>query len=388
MYPLTIAAAIENAELWAEVQAALDELPVRVCVEQRDLADFAAFLYQLERARAEVVLLDVGRVREPVDDVLRKLRAASPDSMIVALHTSADADTILAAFRAGVNEYICPPLEANLRRALEWKSNDQRRREGVRNTARTVAFFSAKGGCGATTLACHVAMDLGRRGRKVLLADLDLEAGMVAFLTRSKSPYSVVDALNNIHRLDLSYWKALVSNGIPNVEIISAPVAVASREIPRQEQVRHVLSFVRLHYDWTVVDMGRSLNVLSMNALEEMDEACLVTTVEIPALHQAKQIVGVLLDSGFPRTRLRLVLNRVPKNLEITTGELETMIGVPVYAMVPNNYPELYECYSEGKLLSRGSKLGRQIGEISRKLAGIGEEEEEPRARRRFALFK
>jgi pilus assembly protein CpaE len=251
-----------------------------------------------------------------------------------------------------------------------------------------VAFFSAKGGCGATTLACHVAVELGRHGRKVLLADLDLEAGMVAFLTRAKSPYSVVDALNNTHRLDLSYWKALVSNGIPNVEIISAPVAVASREAPRQEQVRHVLSFVRLHYDWTVVDMGRSLNILTMNALEEIDEACLVTTVEIPALHQAKQIVGVLLDSGYPRTRLRLVLNRVPKNLEITTAELETMIGVPVYAMVPNNYPELYECYSEGKLLSRGSKLGRQIGEISRKLAGIGEEEDEPRGRRRFALFR
>jgi pilus assembly protein CpaE len=227
-------------------------------------------------------------------------------------------------------------------------------------------------------------MDLGRQEQQVLLADLDLESGMVAFLTRAKSPYSVVDALNNVHRLDQSYWKALVSSAAPHVEVIPAPVAVASRELPRRDQVRHVLSFVRLHYDWTIVDIGRGLNTLTMNALEEIDDACLVTTLEIPALHQAKQIVGVLADSGYPREHVRLILNRAPKRMEIEQGDLEKMIGVPVYATVPNNYPELSGCYSEGRLLGRNSKLGRYFGDISRKLSGV---EEEVKERRRFAFF-
>ena len=66
----------------------------------------------------------------------------------------------------------------------------------------------------------------------MLLADLDLDAGMVAFLLKTKSPYSILDAVNNIHRLDASYWKALVSNGIPNVEIIAAPATLASKQQP------------------------------------------------------------------------------------------------------------------------------------------------------------
>lgn len=382
MYPLTIAIAIENTALREQVDEALRNLPVRVVIEQSDSA-LAPLLHQLERARAEAVLLDIASLREPLEDVVRGLRRVAPDAMIVALHTSADADRILAAFRAGVNEYICPPLDANLKRALEWKSNEQRQREGIRNGARTVAFFSAKGGCGATTIACHVALELGRRDQKTLLADFDLEAGMVSFLTRARSPYSVLDALNNIHRLDLSYWRALVSNGIPNVEILSAPVAVASRQLPRQDQVRHVLGFVRLYYDWTVVDLGRSLNPVTMNALEEIDEACLVTTLEIPALHQAKQIIGTLLASGFSRNHLRLIVNRAPKHMEMEEEELEKMIGAPVYSCIPNNYPELYQCYSEGKLLARGSRLGQHIADLTCKLAGI----EEPRARKRFALF-
>jgi pilus assembly protein CpaE len=226
-------------------------------------------------------------------------------------------------------------------------------------------------------------VELGRQNQKVLLADLDLEAGMIAFLTRAKSPYSVLDALNNIHRLDVSYWKALVSSAIPGVEIISAPVAVACKQPPRPEQVQHVLSFVRLHYDWTVVDLGRSLNPLTLSALEEIDEACLVTTLEIPALHQTKEIVRTLFETGYARQRLRLLVNRAPKRFEIRPEELESMIGVPVYASIPNNYPELYECYSQGKLLARGSSLGKHIAELSRKLAGA----EEEKGKRRFALF-
>lgn len=384
MYPLSIAIAIENASLREQVQDVLRDLPIRVVAEQPEMAGLASFLHQLERASAQAVLLDVACLRDPVEDAVRRLRAAAPDAMIVALDTTAEAEAILAAFRAGVNEYICPPLEANLKRALEWKSGEQRRREGTRHGARTLAFFSAKGGCGATTIACHVALELGRREQKALLADFDLEAGMVAFLTRARSPYSVLDALNNIHRLDLSYWKALVSNGIPNVEIVSAPVAVASRQMPRQDQVRHVLGFVRLHYDWTVVDLGRSLNPVTMNALEEIDDACLVTTLEIPALHQAKQIAETLLSSGYSRNHLRLIVNRAPKRMDIAERELEKMIGVPVYAAIPNNYPELYQCYSEGKLLARGSRLGQHIAELTRKLAGV---DEESKPRKRFALF-
>ena len=188
--------------------------------------------------------------------------------------------------RAGVNEYLYPPLEEPLRRALEKRSAERsRRRDGsAKGGGKAVAFVSAKGGCGATTLVTHVAAELGRQNLKVLLTDLDLDAGMVGFLTKTKSVYSILDAINNIHRLDISYWKALVSNGIPNVEIIASPLALATKMPPKDDQVRQVLAFAKPHYDWTLVDLGRSLSRLAMAALEETDEVCLVITLEVPAL--------------------------------------------------------------------------------------------------------
>jgi pilus assembly protein CpaE len=385
VYPLTVGLAIETKELWESVQACIQDLPVRVLIEQQDVADFAGFLDRVERMRPDALLVEIAKLRDPLEEVIRKIRAVSPEVMLVALHNSAEPETILAALRAGVNEYLHPPLEGNLRRALERKSAERTRlRDPNHAGGKTLGFIAAKGGCGATTIACHMAVELGRlSSRKVLLADFDLDAGMVSFLMKVKSPYSILDAVNNLHRLDASYWKALVSNGIPGLEIIPAPSTLSLKQQPKQEQLRHVLGFLRSTYDFTVVDLGRSLNSVALAALEELDEAYLITTLEVPSLHQAKQIVQTLLDSGFGKSRLRLVLNRVPKRVDVTPDELEKMLGLKTFAMLPNDYPALYDCYSEGKLLPRGGNLAQHIARFAAKVAGT---QAEP-VKKKFSLF-
>ncbi|HEV3332402.1 MAG TPA: AAA family ATPase [Bryobacteraceae bacterium] len=385
MYPLTIGLAIENRELWDQAQGCLATLPFRVIVEHQDIGDLTNFLDRLERMRPDVVLVDISGWKEPLEGLVASIHNAVGDPMIIALHTTADAETILASMRAGVNEYLYPPLHETLRKALEKRSAERsRKRDGsAKGNGKSYAFISAKGGCGSTTLACHVAAELGRQNQKVLLMDLDLDAGLVGFITKTKSVYSILDAINNLHRLDISYWKALVSNGIPGVEIVASPLALASKQQPKDDQVRHVLGFARPHYDWTLVDLGRSLSRLALAALEEIDEVCLVTTLEVPALHQAKNIIQTLLDTGYGKGRIKLILNRAPKRLDITPGELEKMLGVPIFCMVPNDYPELYETYAEGRMLNRNSELGRNMARLAAKLGGLEEEGN----KKRFALF-
>jgi len=386
MYPLTIGLAIESRDLWEQAQSCLADLPFRIIVEHQDIGDLSNFLDRLERMRPDVVLIDISNWNEPLEGLVTSIRSAIGDPMIVALNRSADAQVILSALRAGVNEYLFPPLKESLKKALEKRSAERSRKRdgGSKGAGKSFAFSSVKGGCGATTIACHVAQELGRQGQKVLLSDLDMDAGLIGFITKTKAVYSIQDAVNNLHRLDISYWKALVSNGIPGVEIVSAPLALASKQQPKDDQIRHVLAFARPHYDWTIADLGRGLSRLSMAALEEMDEVCLVTTLEVPALHQCKQIVQTLLDSGYGKGLIRLVLNRAPKRLDITPGELEKMLGIPIFALVPNDYPELYETYAEGRMLNLNSDLGRQIAKLATKLAGL-EPEKEPK--KKFVFF-
>ncbi len=174
----------------------------------------------------------------------------------------------------------------------------------------------------------------------------------------------------NVNRLDLSFWKALVSNGVPGVEVVPAPAGPASRRDFNWEDFRDILRFIRANYDWTVVDLGRSLTPLSMAVLEELDRLLLVTTLDIPALHQTKQTIEALLDMGYGNHRIALILNRMPKRTDLTLSELEKMLGLPIYATLPNDYPGLYDAYAEGQLLPSNSRLGRQFADLASRLAG------------------
>jgi Flp pilus assembly CpaE family ATPase len=60
------------------------------------------------------------------------------------------------------------------------------------------------------------------------------------------------------------------------------------------------------------------------------------------------------------------------------------MLGIPIFCMIPNEYQQLYETYAEGRMLDRGSELGKQIARLAAKLANL---QEEQTGKKRFGWF-
>jgi len=63
---------------------------------------------------------------------------------------------------------------------------------------------------------------------------------------------------------------------------------------------------------------------------------------------------------------------------------LEKMLGIQIHSTIPNDYPELYETYAEGRMLNHSSDLGKQIAKFAVKLAGL---EDEKTVKKKFGLF-
>ena len=388
MYPLTLGIAVSNSALWDEIQSAIQPLGLRLVFENAGIGDPAMFVEKVGRAQPDVLFLDLAEAGAILPGILRQIKALSDAPDVIAVHASSDAETILSAIRAGASEYLYPPLNPSLRVALERiaESRQQRRQPGD-GDGRTIGFLSAKGGCGATTLACHVTLELQRQANKrVLLMDLDAEAGAVRILVKTKTRYSVFDALNNVQRLDANYWKGLVSNGIPGIEVLGGPLDLQPRDFSGVPQLRHLLRFVRSQYGFVVADLGRGCSPFLFAALEELDEIFLVITFEVPALHHAKQMIEYLQRRGYPKDRLHLVLNRGSKRSEVTPDELEKMVGQPIHTVIPNHYQELYEAYTAGILLPAGSPLTRHFGRLAARIAGLADGEQ-PKKKRMFSLF-
>jgi len=71
--------------------------------------------------------------------------------------------------------------------------------------------------------------------------------------------------------------------------------------------------------------------------------------------------------------------------MEITQEDLEKVLGRPLYAMLPNDYPSLYEAYSAGTLLPPKNRLAVQFSTLTAKLSG---NEKKPGAKKKFSLFR
>jgi pilus assembly protein CpaE len=379
--------ALENELLRQELVYLLRNGEASYAVKEEDPGNWRALIGSLQADKPEVLLLELAAVTTELTSAIREIKRSAPRTKIVALHSSDDPKAILTAMRAGVNEFVHPPFEDTVALAIERVMDAQEDDARGDKRGRVVGFLSAKGGCGATTLACHIAADLKRQDtKKVLLADLDLTSGMVGFHMKVASSYSILDAITNLSRLDTSLWKALLAEWKPGLEVIPSPDDFSHESAPGREELRQLVRFMRTQHDWIVLDLGRSYNELVAALYEELDDLLLVSVLEVSALHGLKTIAQKLRDRNEDLTKLHVVLNRTPKMMDITQDELQKVLGRPLYATLPNDYPSLYQAYSQGQLLPPSNRLAQQFSVLTRKLAGV--EAAKKTEKKKFSLFR
>ncbi len=373
MIPLSAAIILENARFRERVLEALKSIPVRIILDQVGFGAWHLFREKVERLQPDVILVDLAGQPEQRFACIQQIRTMSRPPAVVVFHDSSDATVILNAMRAGAAEFLTLPLEEGaLSAALERISVlVPSRHAGPESGGRLFAFLAAKGGAGATTLACNISTALGKStGKGILLADLDIETGNVAFAMKAASEYSILDACRNISRLDAHYWKGLVSNGQPNLSILTAPADPRGLDYPEGVEIRQVLRFARSLYSFTVVDLASSLNRSSLAVLEDADHTFLITTTELPALHMAKRSLQALTQLGYGPERVALVLNRVSRRDEVTPEDVERNLGVPVFWSFPNDSDTVKDFYVKGGLIPAQSSLGKSVRQFVAQITG------------------
>jgi pilus assembly protein CpaE len=363
--PLNVAWAIQDVELAGEIQSCMRDLPVRMVFGKEN---FDAFFRQLRAVHADVVL-----VQAPGDALVReyiaRIKALPEPPVVMIVGASVNAESILAAFRAGADEYLHPPFEKILRDAIIRES--ARRRDEVAQRGQILGFMSVKGGCGGTTVACGAALELARaeQGRALLL-DLDCSAGIAGFLTGATGARTAADVIRNAAALDEDCWSGLVSEGPHGLHIVPAPKSFGgSCDLPI-ENVREALRFVRGHYAWTMCDLGSCLTRERLALCEEMDVLYLVTTVDITALYCCVQTVHALEESGLPKTGLRLLVRQAEALPEMTPPEMERALGLPVETVVPEDRPAIARWHAGERTALAPGKLGRALAQIVSGITG------------------
>jgi pilus assembly protein CpaE len=336
------------------------------------------------RAHApQLIFLDVGGLPQALR-LVAAIEAQAPGVQIVALARSSQPQTLLELMHAGIREFVAVPdrlgeLGAVLGRVA---AALDRTPVTIAATDEVICFLPAKPGVGCSTVALNTAAALAAQpSARVLLADFDLNCGIIGFLLRLDPEYSLTDAAEHAPHLDEDLWPKLVSKVGPLDVLPAGPIRVGYRIEP--PAMRYLIDFARRNYTAVCADLSGLMERYSVELMQESKRIFLVTTAELPALHLARQKLDYLRSLELEE-RVSLVLNRAQKRALVSSAEIEQIIGLPVATEVPNDYRGVHKAQSDARPVAARSELGKCFAELAQQIVS---KRPEPRRERRFVDY-
>ena len=317
---------------------------------------------------ADVVVFDV-RGQDGLPSVVSALKRQHSDVPVVILASKLEPALLLDAMRAGVNEVVAEPIDhEELARVITRVAGSRVHAE----PGRLYGFIGAKGGVGTTTIAVNVATSLGSviKPERALMIELQNAAGDAPLFTGAEPRFSIVDAVDNTHRLDQVFFRNLVTQIAPATDLLASPERPPASGLDVQ-RIKQVIAFASTVYKHTVVDVARSDRSI-LESLDQLSTIYVVVNQELATVKSASRMTAMLRDR-YGREKVALVLSRSDRNADISQSDVEKAVGCSVTHTFPSNYRVALQALNKGRpvALDNHNDLSASFRRFAQQLAGV-----------------
>lgn len=287
---------------------------------------------------AELASLEHISLRHPAMSVILLCPVRSPEFLIEAM-------------RVGVREVISLPLSKST--LLEAVARIQQRAAVAKPLKKgtVLAFIGCKGGSGATFLATNLGYILAAaKGKKVALLDLNLQFGDASLFVSDNIPANTLAdvAGSNASRLDAYFLASAMVQILPNFGVLAAPEDPSRATEVKPEAIEVLLNLAKTHYDFVILDIGRSLNAITVKALDHSDLIFTVIQQTLPFIRDTNRELRSLQALGYSKDKVRLIVNRCEEGGDIRLEDVERTLGVKVFKTIPNSYSAVSASVNQG----------------------------------------
>jgi pilus assembly protein CpaE len=348
MHGIAVALLTDDREQFATLQNRLESTRVARIVFSNigyPLSATDPILRQMQSQRAEVVLIEVNADDpERAIRAIEVIRATTSDIAIFAVGEMKNPLAIVGAMRSGAGEYI--DRNSGTEGLADAFSRYSASRSKTRATgkARVFTVINAKGGSGATTLAVNTAVALQQHGSTILVDFCPI--GHAALHLNARPVFSVMDALQNLHRMDASLLEGLMTTSKDGLHLLAGPQQPYTTA-PTAAELARLFDLLVSHYNYVVVDCSGRMDETTRLLSDLSNVVLMVAQTDVVSLWSAGRI-RTFLEEGNGRKHLRLVLNRYKKIPGFTEEEIERATNCKILWKVPNNYQSVAPAIDKG----------------------------------------
>lgn len=374
-----------HAQLWAAALSSGGSFKVGTVVQPLHTVNVL-----VNGSRPDLVVVEVLSPRD--FEALETLAGAHPEIDYVLVGTELNSELLMRAMRAGVREVLPAPASADA--VLQAVQRQARKRPAAaaveEKRGEVLAFVSCKGGSGATFTAANLAHVLAAGGqRRVALIDMNLQFGdALLFLTSEQAGSNVADVARGIQRLDPDLLQAAMVPVAPGLHVLAAPEDPAQAGDVQPEHVQAIVGLARTMFDFVVIDSGRSLSAVTLQALDLADRVYAVLQLTLPFIRDGKRLRDVFRSLGYPAQKIHWVVNRYEKNSQITLDDLKATLGMDNVITLPNQYDVVAASVNQGVAVTTvapGSPISRALRDWALRIAPLPDK---PRAGWLSGLFR
>ena len=340
---------------------------------------------EIVRLKPSAAIITLGSNPDHTIKLIEKLVTLCPKTAIISAAQNPSGDLILQSLRAGAREFLNLPIKPTelktvLDRIAELPVSQV---EAPKKRGRMVAVFSSKGGCGTSFIATNLA---AANTSRTVLVDLNLQAGDLPLYLGVDPKYSIAEIVENRSRLDDALIMSFVTPCTSHLSLLAAPKQADSADEIEPENVFEVLQRLRESFDYVVLDPQHTFDSITLAALDQSDEIILVLSLDIPAIRSTQRSLEIFDRLGYPRKKIRIVVNRWSKQIDLDLRQVEKYLGEPVIGFVPSDYQTTVNSINLGTPLVQSdpnSKIAQEIRRISQKInegtPDVSEEQPQPR---------
>lgn len=323
------------------------------------------------RLRPSAVIIALSHLGEPALTLVQRIVTEYPATAVICASRDSTPDLILRSMRLGARDFLRLPINEEelttvINRTVEFAAEHVSVEPKKRG--RAIAVFSSKGGCGCSLIATNLAMV---QTTPTVLVDLNLQSGDLELLLGLKTKFSLADVVENRERLDDALLTSYLTQHSKHVSLLAAPIKAESAEDIEPKHIYEIIELLRQRYDSVIIDTPHSFDALTISALDHADQILVVLTLEIHAIRSTRRALEIFDRLGYPRKKIRLVVNRWSKNIDLNQKQVEDFLGERVVGFIQSDYRAAVNSINLGQPLvesAPSSRVAADLRQIATKL--------------------